>query len=141
MTQTTNTGLIFAGRFLIALYFLLPGLMKFAAPDLHVEMMTRHNVPFAGALLIVAGIANVIGALLLLTNRHVRLTALGFVAYILVINFYMHDFWNFEGVEGQHEMQNFIKNLGILAGCLVLAGASKPRGLQISTLLRSDAKV
>ena len=73
-----------------------------------------------------------------MSNRHVRLTALGFALYILVINGTLHDFWNFEGVEGQHEMQNFIKNLGIMAGCLVLAGASKVRGLSFSNLLTSD---
>ena len=141
MIHAQNTGLIFAGRLLIALYFLVPGLMKFAAPELHIEMMERHNVPAAGMLLIVAGVANVAGALLLLTNRHVRLTAIGFVLYILVINFFMHDFWNFEGIEGQHEMQNFIKNLGILAGCLILAGASKARGLSLVNILKSDAKI
>lgn len=140
MTSEKTSIFIHIGRVLIALYFLVPGLMKFAAPDLHLEMMARHNVPMAGLLLYVAGVANVLGAFLLLANRHVRLTALGFALYILVINVMMHDFWNFEGVEGQHEMQNFIKNLGILAGCLVLAGASKVRGLSFSTLLTSDAK-
>jgi putative oxidoreductase len=34
----------------------------------------------------------------------------------------LHDFWNFSGLEGEHEGQNFFKNLGILAGCLMLAG-------------------
>ena len=140
MTSEKTSIFIHIGRVLIALYFLVPGLMKFAAPDLHLEMMARHNVPMAGLLLYVAGVAIVVGALLLLANRHVRLTALGFALYILVINVMMHDFWNFEGLEGQHEMQNFIKNLGILAGCWVLAGASKARGLSFSTLLTSDAK-
>ena len=141
MTSEKTSIFIHIGRVLIALYFLVPGLMKFAAPDLHLELMAHHNVPMAGLLLYVAGVANVVGAFLLLLNRHVRLTALGFALYILVINVMMHDFWNFEGLEGQHEMQNFIKNLGILAGCLVLAGASKARGLSLSTLLTSDAKV
>jgi putative oxidoreductase len=40
----------------------------------------------------------------------------------VIINFNLHDFWNFSGMEGQHETQNFVKNLGILAGCLMLAG-------------------
>ena len=132
---------MFAGRLLLALYFLVPGLMKFAAWELHIGLMEGHGVPFAGPLLLVAGIANVVGALLLLTNRHVRLTALGFVLYILLVNINLHDFWNYDGIEGQHEMQNFIKNLGILAGCLVLAAASRPRGLKLADILKSDAKV
>jgi len=137
----TSPGLILAGRLLLALYFLVPGLMKFAAWDLHIGMMEGHGVPLAAPLLLVAGLANVVGALLLVLNRHVRLTALGFVLYILLVNVNLHDFWNYDGIEGQHEMQNFIKNLGILAGCLVLAGASKARGLKLSDILKSDAKV
>ena len=138
MASEKTSVFIHSGRVLIALYFLVPGLMKFAAPALHLELMAHHNIPFAEPLLYVAAATNVIGALLLMSNRHVRLTALGFALYILVINGTLHDFWNFEGVEGQHEMQNFIKNLGIMAGCLVLAGASKVRGLSFSNLLTSD---
>jgi putative oxidoreductase len=36
----------------------------------------------------------------------------------------MHDFWNvYEGVSQAHETQNFVKNLAIFAGLLVLSGA------------------
>jgi len=42
----------------------------------------------------------------------------------LIINLGMHDFWNvYEGVSQAHETQNFVKNLAILAGLLVLSGA------------------
>jgi len=115
---------IIAGRSLLALYFLLPGIAKLLAPASQVEMMQHHNIPYALPLLYIAGIAQVIGALLLFANRYVRLVSLGFVLYIIVINGLMHDFWNFSGVESAHELQNFIKNLGILAGLLVLAGIS-----------------
>lgn len=136
MSQTSLPVTI--GRLLLALYFLLPGLMKFAAFDLHIGLMERHGVPFAAPLLIIAGLANVIGALLLATNRHVRLASFGFALYILLVNLFLHDFWNFDGVEGQHELQNFIKNLGILAGLLVLGGVSVKRRLTPSGLFRSD---
>jgi putative oxidoreductase len=40
----------------------------------------------------------------------------------LLINVFMHDFWNdYPGGNPQHELQNFIKNLGIFAGLLLLA--------------------
>ena len=36
----------------------------------------------------------------------------------------MHDFWNvYEGVSQAHETQNFVKNLAIFAGLLVMSGA------------------
>jgi putative oxidoreductase len=40
----------------------------------------------------------------------------------LVICIYMHNFWAMEeGVERVHEMQNFIKNMAIMAGLLIVA--------------------
>jgi putative oxidoreductase len=51
--------------------------------------------------------------------------ALGFAVMILLINVNLHDFWNvYEGVNPERETQNFVKNLGILAGLLVLAAAN-----------------
>jgi len=44
---------------------------------------------------------------------------------IILINLNLHDFWNiYEGVDARHETQNFVKNLGILAGLLALAAVS-----------------
>lgn len=126
------------GRLLLALYFLLPGIMKFAQFDNHIALMEHHNIGMAAPLLVVAGIANIAGALLLVTNRHVRLTAFGFVLYILLVNIFLHDFWNFEGMEARHELQNFIKNLGITAGTLILAGTSAKRKLSLSGFFKSD---
>ena len=38
----------------------------------------------------------------------------------------MHDFWNLAGDPSQaHEAQNFIKNMGIAAGFLILATKDK----------------
>ena len=110
------------GRILLGLYFILPGLAKFADWQTHIDLMTRHNVPFADPLLFIAGIANLVLGGLLIANRHVVYAACGCAAYIIVINFSLHDFWNFTGMEGAHETQNFVKNLGIMAGCLILAG-------------------
>jgi len=46
----------------------------------------------------------------------------------LLINLGMHDFWNtYEGTDPDHELQNFIKNLAIMAGLLVLSGSQPPR--------------
>ena len=128
------------GRILLGLYFLVPGVMKFLAVDLHLGLMARHDVPFALPGLIFAGTAAILGAFFLFANRHVRLVSYGFVLYILIVNATLHDFWNFDGIEGQHEMQNFIKNLGILAGLLVLAGTSVRRPLKLATLLQSDRR-
>jgi putative oxidoreductase len=130
--------LIATGRWLLALYFLVPGIMKFVAFPMHVKLMQTHNVPMAEVLLVISGVAQIAGALLLMANRFVRFAALGFVIYIVLINLLLHDFWNFSGMVASHELQNFIKNLAILAGLLVLAGCSPRRMLSLKGLATSD---
>jgi putative oxidoreductase len=138
MQHTTSKLFVVAGRWLVGLYFLVPGLMKFAAFDQHLTLMQSHGLSNPGPLLLIAAISNVVGAILLFSNRFVRFTALGFVVYIVLINFFMHDFWHYRGLVGGHELQNFIKNLGILAGLLVLAGTSTSRPLVLKDILKSD---
>ncbi len=76
-------------------------------------------------LLAIAGIAQIGGGICLLFNKQVVVCALGFAVMVLLINFNLHDFWNvYEGVDTQHETQNFVKNLGIFAGLLLLAAVN-----------------
>jgi putative oxidoreductase len=121
-----NTLLLAAGRVLLALYFLVPGIMKFVSWDMHIQLMEKHDMPFAPVLLGLAGIFQIGAAALLIANRFTWLVALLLAGLVVVINVSLHDFWNYSGLEGAHEMQNFIKNLGILAGLLVLSGHSVP---------------
>ena len=110
------------GRSLLALYFLLPGIMKFAAWDMHVNLMETHEMVMVPVLLALSGIIQIGASICLLLNKQVFICALGLAGMILVINLNLHDFWNvYEGVDAQRETQNFVKNLGIFAGLLLLA--------------------
>lgn len=113
------------GRIFLALYFLIPGISKFTSWNTSVALMEAHNMKMIPALLTIAGIAQVVGSISLLLNRHVVISALGFAVMTLLINFNLHDFWNtYEGVNPDRELQNFYKNLGIFAGLLLLAAVN-----------------
>ena len=113
------------GRIFLALYFLIPGISKFTSWNTSVALMEAHNMKMIPALLAIAGIAQVLGSISLLLNRHVVICALGFAVMTLLINFNLHDFWNtYEGVNPDRELQNFYKNLGIFAGLLLLAAVN-----------------
>jgi putative oxidoreductase len=117
-----------AGRILLGLYFLLPGLMKITGFDGMVAYMTQHGVPLTVPLLVLTTVLQVGGGLALIAGWQTRLFAFLLAGLTLVICLYMHDFWNvYEGTDQQHEMQNFIKNLGIFAGLLLLAAHGAPR--------------
>ena len=111
-----------SGRILLALYFFLPGIMKFMDWDTHVQLMETHGMMLVPYLLGLAGVIQIVASLSLFINRHVAICAFTLAAMTLVINVNLHDFWNiYEGVDVKHETQNFVKNLAIFAGLLLLA--------------------
>ena len=124
---------IHAGRSLLALYFIVPGLFKFLDWDGHIAMMTSHGMIMAPLFLALAGALQLGAGACLMINRYVMWSALALALLTLAINFNLHDFWNYSGIEGDHELQNFIKNLGIFAGLLVLTGLSANASNQPST--------
>jgi len=84
--------------------------------------MELHGVPLALQVLLLTIPLQVGAGLALIFNRQVRTAAFVLAGMTLLINVFMHDFWNdYPGGNAQHELQNFIKNLGIFAGLLLLA--------------------
>ncbi len=133
-----DTYSIMVGRFLLGLYFFIPGIRKFTESDKLIAYMQSHDVAFASQLLWFAGLASVIGGICLMSGRHVKLAAYGFVVYVLLVNLMLHNFWTMSEDVVAREMQNFVKNLAILAGLLVVAGSASPRRLSLSGWWRSD---
>ena len=89
--------------------------------------MMAKGVPYAEVLLPLT-IAMQIGlGILLIVGSKLKGSAILLCGLTLLISFYMHDFWNLDGDPVQaHELQNFVKNMGIAAGLLVLASIKKP---------------
>ncbi|MEM7219063.1 MAG: DoxX family protein [Pseudomonadota bacterium] len=111
------------GRVLLGLYFIVPGIMKIVGWDGTVAYMAQHGVPLIALLLPITIVLQVGGGALLAANVQPRLMALMLALLTLAINLFMHDFWNaYAGGDQQHETQNFIKNLAIVAGLLYVAG-------------------
>ena len=113
------------GRGLLGLYFLYPGITKIPSYGFMVEYMTLHNIPFVTILLPITILLQVVLGLMLVTGYRIKESAVILAVLTLFINFGMHDFWNqYPNTDAGHELQNFIKNLGIFAGLLVLSASS-----------------
>ena len=113
------------GRFLLGLYFLYPGVTKIPSYNFMVEYMTLHNIPFVTILLPITILLQVVLGLMLITGYRIKESAIILAVLTLFINFGMHDFWNqYPNTDAGHELQNFVKNLGIFAGLLVLSASS-----------------
>ena len=114
------------GRSLLGLYFIVPGLSKVFDYMGTLALMQMKGVPLSSVLLPLTITIQVIGGFFLILGKSLRLSALLLFGLTITINVYIHDFWMLAGDPSQaHEAQNFIKNLAIAAGLLVLATKDK----------------
>lgn len=121
-----DTTSLIIGRTLLGVYFLVPGISKIFDYSGTLELMVLKGVFLAQIALPITIVIQVGLALALLFNKYIRISSLTLVALTLLINIYIHDFWNLAGDPSQgHELQNFVKNLAILAGLLVLSTTEK----------------
>ena len=114
------------GRSLLGLYFILPGLSKVFDFASTLALMRMKGVPFSLVLLPLTIVIQVLGGIFLVLGRNLRLTAFILFGLTILINLFIHNFWALTGDPSQgHEIQNFVKNLAIAAGLLVLATKDK----------------
>ncbi len=114
------------GRTLLGLYFIGPGITKVAGYEGYLDLMTSKGVPLVEVLLPLTILIQVGAGLFLIAGKNLRVSALLLFGLTILINLYIHNFWALAGDPGQaHETQNFVKNLAIAAGLLVLATKDK----------------
>ena len=114
------------GRTLLGLYFLVFGALKVPTYFDTLSLMISKGVPLSGVLLPITIIIQVLAGFFLIIGQNLRISSLLLVGLTFLINMFIHDFWNLTGDPSQaHEAQNFIKNLGIIAGLFVLATIDK----------------
>ena len=114
------------GRMLLGIYFLLPGISKIPTYAVTTEYMLLHNIPLASILLPITIVLQVGLGVMLIIGYRIKESALILAALTIFINIGMHDFWNeYPNTDAGHETQNFVKNLAIFAGLLVLSATDR----------------
>ena len=114
------------GRTLLGLYFIGPGMTKVAGYEGYLDLMASKGVPLVEILLPLTILIQVGAGLFLIAGKNLRVSALLLFGLTILINLFIHNFWALAGDPGQaHETQNFVKNLAIAAGLLVLATKDK----------------
>ena len=117
-----DTLFFIVGRSLLGLYFIGPGLSKVFDFASTLALMRMKGVPMSFFLLPLTIVVQLLGGIFLILGKHLRLTAFLLFSLTIFISIFMHNFWALNGDPSQgHEMQNFVKNLAIAAGLLVLA--------------------
>lgn len=133
MITALQTYIGVAGRVLIGVYFLIPGITKVTNFQGTADYMRDHGMIFVPFFLVLTIIVQLAGAAMLITGYRVAATAFILAGLTLVISLAMHDFWNVEaGIQQAHETQNFVKNLAIMAGLMALAGGQRTLAISIA---------
>ena len=110
------------GRVILGLYFFVFGFGKiFTYEDIQALMVLK-EVPLVAITLPVTITIQTVFGLLIIFGKHLRLSGLILFILTILINYYIHNFWDLAGDPSQaHEMQNFIKNTAIAGGLLILS--------------------
>ena len=112
------------GRALLGLYFILPGLSKIPGLEGTATLMAEKGMVLVTPFLLLTIILQIGGGLALALGYRTKLIAFLLAGLTLVISGVIHNFWALPAGELQtaHEMQNFVKNMAIMAGLLGFAG-------------------
>ena len=116
--------MVTTGRVLLGLYFIGPGLNKVFAFETNANYMAEHGMVLIPFFLVLTILIQLGGGAAMVVGYQTRLVAFVLAGLTLVISLVMHDFWTMPAGDLQtgHEAQNFVKNMGIMAGLLVAAG-------------------
>ena len=120
MTTTQRDSAALIGRVLLALTFIISGWGKITGFSDNVGYIASQGLPLPQVLLVIA-IAIELGAgLAIAFGWKTRWAAVAFVVFLVVITPIFHAFWNVPADQAMMQQANFMKNLSILGGLLVL---------------------
>lgn len=125
MTDTFEKICVTTGRVMLGLYFFLPGgLAKVFNFQGTADYMAANDMVFVPFFLVATIVIQLGCGGAMVVGYQTKISAFLLAGLTLVINLVIHDFWTLPAGELQtgHETQNFVKNLGIVAGLLVAAG-------------------
>ncbi len=111
-----GTILLFIGRVFISQLFIIAGFSKLVAFGQTASMMSSAGIPFAELALIIAIIFELGGGILLLFGLYTRLSTLLLFVFVIVVTYWFHSYWDYEGAAQLQNMQHFMKNLAIVGG-------------------------
>ena len=124
-SQKLNNIMYASGRVLLGIYFLLPGLGKIFTYSDNLILLASKGVPLSVISLPLTILIEIGLGLFLIFGKYVRVSSFILFALTILINIFIHDFWNLSGDIQAHETQNFYKNMGVAAGLLILATTKK----------------
>jgi putative oxidoreductase len=116
-----NRLLSLVGRILVSVPFLAFGIMNLQIIIGTVSYFAALKVPMTTAAVVVAIIIELLGGLCLVIGFKVRFWAWVMFLYLIPVTFVAHNFWVHAGAARSENETEFLKNIAIMGGLLLLA--------------------
>src|SRR6266705_3150191 len=123
-----------AGRFLIALIFLLSGFGKIGGFAQTAGYMAAKGLPMAEVLLVLSIIIEIGAALMLIVGWQARLGAAALFLWMIPVTLVFHNFWAAAAAQQQFEMAMFMM---IIAGMAAIAHLTSSITMDTNGILTS----
>jgi putative oxidoreductase len=108
------------GRVLLAAIFLYSGFGKITGFQDSVAYIAGAGLPMPQVLNVLSILVEIVGGLALLIGFRSRWAALAFVVFLIIITPIFHNFWSAPPAEVMSQQINFIKNMAIVGGMLMV---------------------
>ena len=119
-TNTLSGAAVLAGRVLFSFIFVMGGLNLFSKQS--VAYAAAQGVPLTSIAVPLAGVIAILGGLSVLLGYHARIGAWLIVLFLVPVTLMMHKFWGIsDPAAAQMQMVNFMKNISMLGGALIVS--------------------
>lgn len=109
-----------AGRILLAVIFIISGFGKISGFDGTVGYIASKGLPMAQLVAIGTIVVELGGGILLAIGYKARWAALALAVFTLLAAIIFHNFWAVEAAQKMGQQINFLKNLAIAGGMLMV---------------------
>jgi putative oxidoreductase len=127
-TSPLGDACLLIGRIALIVLFIMSGIAKFTDIAGTAAYVASKGLPAPTVLAVLAGLAEVVGSVLIVIGWQTRLVALALLVYTLIAAYFFHDFWHLpQGAERLDAMIHALKNVSIAGAFLMLAGSGAGR--------------
>jgi len=121
MANSSNSIVTLIGRILMAMVFVIPGLLKISGYSMTVAYASSKGLPVTNVAIVCAIVVEILGGIAVLIGYQTRIAAWVLFLYLIPTTLIFHNFWAATGMQQQDSLIHFLKNLAIMGGLLILA--------------------
>lgn len=121
MLSLSATLIFFTVKLFLCLFFILSVFSKVFRNKMMVEYATSKRLPMPAISVIIAAIIELLGGFAMIIGYQAAIASWILFVYLIPTSLIFHNFWAASEAEKQNQFVNFMKNLAIMGGLLILA--------------------